>query len=222
MAFRMNEQVEVGRDRAKRYLIPREFTKEQREAAAAEIHRIERELGPVVSEYPSWHPLVRNHSPRLPETFPNRRCGYEGLDHTVWFVNGFITCPYTGSGNVQKIIDSVEKLPSHPKFTITIRELETRMYFEGTTTLLVKCEWSGTLPAHQQIPKSLAIPLMLQQEIPAWEWAVRSESWTTMQRYILGEPCGNRSSLFVDQETGLALKKAYQMLVDSGMYGLQN
>ncbi|EEE37095.1 hypothetical protein RKLH11_931 [Rhodobacteraceae bacterium KLH11] len=36
---------------------------------------------------------------------------------------------------------------------------------------------------------------------------------------MLGEPHGSRSSLFVDQETALAMKKAYMAMVESGMFG---
>ena len=40
----------------------------------------------------------------------------------------------------------------------------------------------------------------------AWSW----EDWLP---YLLGEPHVQRSSLFVNQETGMAMKKVYQSLV---------
>lgn len=40
----------------------------------------------------------------------------------------------------------------------------------------------------------------------AWSW----EDWLP---YLLGEPHGQRSSLFVNQETGMTMKKVYQSLV---------
>jgi hypothetical protein len=35
----------------------------------------------------------------------------------------------------------------------------------------------------------------------------------------LGEPHGSRSSLFVSQETALAMKKIFLAMTDSGMFG---
>ena len=40
-----------------------------------------------------------------------------------------------------------------------------------------------------------------------------------MRPYLLGEPHGSRSSLFVTQDTALAIKKIYVAMVESGMYG---
>ncbi len=45
------------------------------------------------------------------------------------------------------------------------------------------------------------------------------ETRETMCPYILGTPSGNRSSLFVNQETGQSLKKIYNALIDTGMFG---
>jgi len=40
-----------------------------------------------------------------------------------------------------------------------------------------------------------------------------------MRPYILGDPHGSRSSLFVSQDTALAMKKIYLAMIESGMYG---
>jgi hypothetical protein len=40
-----------------------------------------------------------------------------------------------------------------------------------------------------------------------------------MRPYLLGQPHGNRSSLFVTQDTALAIKKIYLAMVESGMFG---
>ena len=40
---------------------------------------------------------------------PDSNCGYNGLDHNVYFVNGFLSCPYHES-NGQEIIESVNEL----------------------------------------------------------------------------------------------------------------
>lgn len=40
-----------------------------------------------------------------------------------------------------------------------------------------------------------------------------------MRPYILGSPHGRRSSLFVNQESGQAMKKVWEALIASGMFG---
>src|SRR5690606_36083864 len=60
------------------------------------------------------------------------------------------------------------------------------------------------LEPNGQIPKSLAVPLMVENEIKGWKDSALAERWDTMQPYLLGEPHGARSSLFVSQETAIA------------------
>lgn len=69
------------------------------------------------------------------------------------------------------------------------------------------------------MPKKLAVPLMIEKELPAWKWSSRAERWETMRPYLLGAPHGSRSSLFVTQDTALVMKKVYMAMVESGMYG---
>lgn len=56
-------------------------------------------------------------------------------------------------------------------------------------------------------------------EVPCWKWAEVAETWERMRPHFLGMPCGKRSSLFVNQETGQAMKKIWEALIYSGMYG---
>ena len=144
------------------------------------------------------------------------RCGYQGLDHTIYFAHGFLTCPYV---NGEKVIESAHGLPHHPRAEITAEVLDVPFYNTGTQPVLVRCEWSSPLEAGNMIPKSLAVPLMLEQELPVWRWSSRAENWETMRPYLLGAPHGSRSSLFVSQETALAMKKVYMAMVESGMFG---
>ena len=61
--------------------------------------------------------------------------------------------------------------------------------------------------------------LMLEEEVPCWREAQLAETWETMRYYILGSPHGSRSSLFVNQETGQALKNIWKALIHTGMFG---
>jgi hypothetical protein len=218
MAFRSEEAADAGYESARKYLVPREFEPDVRAKSAQALADIVEKIGPAVDSYPSWHPLVMQHDGHNPERYPSKECGYEGLDHTRYFAHGFITCPY---GDGQDVIDSVERLSAHAHHaaSITAERLDASFYNMNATPILVRCKWNELLEPGYLIRKKIAIPLMLEQEVPCWRWSTRSERWETMRPYLLGEPHGNRSSLFVSQDTALALKKIYLSLVETGMFG---
>lgn len=216
MAFRADEAAASGFQHVRNYLVPRQFTPSQREEAEAALREIASDLGPAVDGYPSWHPLVAKHDPQNPETYPSDRCGYRGLDHTRYFAHGLITCPY---GDGRDVLDSIGKLPEFPCASISAERLNTPFYSELATPILVRCDWSEPLEPNHTIPKRWAVPLMLEQEAPVWRWSQRAETWETMRPYLLGQPHGNRSSLFVTQDTALAIKNIYLAMTGSGMFG---
>ena len=216
MAFRADEAMHNGLEAVKRYLIPRDIDLKERERSESKLLEIVEEYGPVVDAYPSWHPLVTHHDDRDPVVTPDNRCGYKGLDHTKYFVNAFITCPYTDG---QEIMDCVQELPYNHVAEIRAERLDVKFYNSNATPILVSCNWHEVLPYNRMIPASLAIPLMLQKEIPCYEWASVAETWESMRYYFLGSPHGSRSSLFVNQDTALTMKKIWNLLINTGMYG---
>ena len=218
MAFRADEAARTGYEEVEAYLVPRarDADEAQRERSRAVLRELVDQLGPVVDGYPTWHPLVRHHDSRHSTTTPSKLCGYEGLDHTRFFANGFITCPY---GDGQSVMDSIAKLPYHHIATITAERLDVQLYNPEATPLLVKCEWHKPLDPNGMIPLSVAMPLILEMELPCWQWAEVAETWETMRPYFLGRPHGSRSSLFVSQETGQAIKKIWNALINTGMFG---
>jgi hypothetical protein len=218
MAFRADEAAQRGYEQILSYLVPRpeHADESMREESKKFLEDLICEIGPAVDAYPSWHPLVCNHDSRFPETTPHAKCGYKGLDHTRYFANGFITCPYNDG---QKVIDSVNALPSHPIAHITADRLEVKLYYPDTTAILVKCNWDKPLGRDGMIPLSIAMPLLLEQELPYWRFSDVAETWESMRSYFLGSPHGARSSLFVNQETGQAMKKIWNSLIHTGMFG---
>lgn len=217
MAFRADEAAQNGHDRAMRVLVHSPGVDvAQRTIAERVLHRLIDAHGPVVQAYPTWHPLVPQLDPRLPVTHPSERCGYAGLDHTVCFAHAFVSCPY---GDGAAIIESVAEMRSHPCATITAEPLDAPFYNSGTTPILVRCEWHEDFPERHMIPARLAVPLMIQQEMRMWHRAQVGERWETMSPYFLGVPHGARSSLFVTQQTAMAMKRVYTAMVDSGMFG---
>lgn len=219
MVFRADEAARTGRERAVNYLLPHTKGIDNIERARdnEELFELLGRLGPAVEAYPSWHPLVRNHDDRYyPVTIPNEDSGYKGLDHTRFFVNGFISCPY---GDGQSIIDSVKNLPVNAGAIVSAERLNLRLYNSDATPILVMCHWDRPMEPSGTIPLALAMPLLLERELPCWRWSKVAETWDSMLPYFLGTPHGRKSSLFVSQETGQAMKKIWEALINTGMYG---
>lgn len=219
MAFRAEEEQQRGRQKAVEYLVSKHLSQSQREEGLHTLETLMMKLGPVIDYYPSWHPLVScgpKRSSTHPFTLPNHETGYEGLDHTIYFRNGFITCPYSG---VERILKSVENLCSHPVASITAEALDIPLYSPNAKPVVVTCEWDRPMDRDGTVPKSIATALMLEEEVPGWRTSKVAETWETMRPYILGRPRGSLSSLFVNQATGQVLKNIYNALIYTGMYG---
>lgn len=97
--------------------------------------------------------------------------------------------------------------------------LDVPFYHDTATSILVRCKWNTPLSLGHYVPKRLAVPLMMEVELLKRQWTERAEHWDVMRRYLLGEPHGSRSSLFVDQDTAMTIKKIYVAMIESGMYG---
>ncbi len=219
MPFRADEAARIGHEKIMHDLIPRPGAVTQLQLALAKevVKKLLEECGPVVDSYPSWHPLVCNSDRRYRSpAIPDKSCGYNGLGFTRYFICGFITCC---DGDGDDVINSVASLPSHPVAKITAMRLDDKLYHPATTPILVKCEWLRPLSQDGKIPLSIALPLILERELPCWRWASVAEHWDSMRTDVLGSPHGRLSSLFVTQETGQAIKKVWEALVSSGMFG---
>jgi len=218
MVFRANESADMGLQQALQYLIPRDADESERAKSRDCVYDLVDRYGPVVDAYPTWHPLVINHDPKCPVTAPNEMCGYKGVDHTILFRNGFVTCPYDGG---KAILQSVKDLPRdwNDIASINAERLDTTLYHPSATPILVWCEWERHLLVDGTIPKAVAIPMILEREVPCWRWSELGETWETMRPYLLGTPCGSRSSLFVNQETGAAIRKFWRALIETGAFG---
>lgn len=219
MAFRSDEAARMGLEEVEHYFTrSADFDAKQRAQSKEALRELieEKNLGNVVDWYPSWHPLVRNHDDRNPIVWPSRECGYKGLDHTRAFVNGFITCPYNDG---QEVIESVRNMKQHHLAYIQAERLDIQLYHPTATPIVVWCEWSADLLDDGTIPASMAVPLLLEKELPCYHWAQVAEPWESIHPSFLGKPHGKRSSLFVNQETGLKIKKIWESLIQTGMFG---
>jgi hypothetical protein len=221
MSFRADAQAQLGREKAIEKFITRHLGAE-RGLSEEKLNSLIDQYGPVVSAYPHWHPIVSSspdmkaERPPFPVTMPGHDAGYEGLDHTIYLRDGFITCPY---GDEDRIYKSVEALDDSHIASIRAERIDFPLYMPNATPVLVKCEWHRPMEADGTIPKSIAVPLLLEMEVPNWRTAKVAETWETMRPYILGSPRGARSSLFVNQETGQVLKDVWNTLIYTGMFG---
>lgn len=216
MTFRANESSKSLLQDAQDYLIGRDFPAELRERAQDQLQDLVVKYGPVVSSYPTWHPLVAVcNTKRAPWTDPHENRSYRGLDHVVLFRDAFLVCPYGGADRIIKSVESMKDLNNH----VLAEELDVTLYHPNATPVLIYHEWRKPLNNDGTIPKSVAVPLMLEFELPHWRTSEVGETWDTMRRYILGTPHGKSSSLFVNQETGTVMKNIWNSLVYTGMYG---
>lgn len=211
MAFRANEAREELFTRTVERLTEGLKTKEQKEEAIAFLEEARLQLGNCLETYPTWHPLAD------PENLYMTRLG-SSLDHIFLFSGGLITCPY---GDGSKVLEDIENFNRFGKSdTYVIADvLDVKLYNEATTSIMITCDWKKDLLSDGTIPLSVALPLLLQTEIKNWTRAEVAETWETMQHRFLGHPHGKRSSLCVNQEAGVYMKKTWEMVIKSGMFG---
>lgn len=219
MAFRANEAKEDGFKKAVQYLLsPKQFKTNEIQDGKYWLNDMVDKWGPVVDQYPCWHPLVAtgNTNVYIPPSLPNNDTGYQEIDHTIYLRDAFITCPYS---NGNKLMESIDKI-NFPKFVkVTCEKLDVSLYNEMATPLMVTCSWSNMTTFDQTIPQREAVALMLENELPCWRTAEVAEMWESMRPYFLGQPCGSKSSLFVNPKTGQAMKRAWEAIIFAGVFG---
>ena len=219
MAYRTNEEIDDGFERGARLLCsPKNFDSKEVEAGRKLFNALVTEWGPVVDAYPSWHPLVATGKPDpfSPQIAPGESSGYKGLDHTVFLRNAFISCPY---GSSDTIMESVRQIPFPAYVTVECKKLGVPLYHQNAKPILVTCKWTDGTEPDGMITKRYAIGAMLDEELACWKGARVAETWETMRPYFLGQPCGSKSSLFVNHETGQAMKRIWEAIVRAGVFG---
>ncbi len=218
MTFNANKAAEDGFESAVNQLTPLDASAKERQQIRDKLSEIVSECGPVINGYPSWHPFLMESDPRkYGPMVPNNLKSFTYLDHTVYLVNGIITCPYPHA--VVELFKSIELL-KHPWAQITIEKIDSVVFHsENAVPILIRCEWDDELNSDGTISIRAAVGALLDREIPNGKNAVYAESWERMKADFLGEPHGARSSLFVNQKTGHTLKTVWNMLVKTGVLG---
>lgn len=217
MAFRKEEEALNGRQRARNYLIPRNLKAPERQRLEQMLDNIEHRYGPVVDSYPIWHPLISAGNANIRyQQIPNKNNGYSGVDHIVCFAHAFLSCQYR---SVNDVISTTNTLQSrHAKITAT--QLNDKFYSPDCTSILVTCDWEVNLNPDHKVPTEVACELMLEHEVKMFKNVKVAVPWEEMRPFLLGSPNGSRSSLFVEQDTGLQLKKLWNPLLATGIYSI--
>lgn len=184
------------------------------EAGEHLLERILHELGNAVDIYPDWHPILTAPPQDTTEHISSlsQLKIYDSTDHTVEFVRGFVTCPYSDE-QADSLMNAINKVQG-----LHARRLLEPLYADNVHPVVVEaCE--VTLEADGTIRSRDALAWFAQQEVKNARNAQVAETWWNMRSNILGSPHGSRSSLFVNQYTGVHMRKVLEALNNSGMFG---
>jgi hypothetical protein len=192
------------------------LTKSLRDPAAgrAVVEQLIAELGNATDGYPDWHPILT--SP--PQASRERRLSlqqveaYRGADHTIEFVRGFVTCPYS-EADADRLVSAVNAAPN-----LEARRLTAPLYSDQAYPVVVSA-WNVELEADGTIRSRDAIRWFVALSASEAADAQVAETWWNIRSYILGRPHGSRSSLFVNQHTGAHMRKILEAMNESGMFG---
>lgn len=193
-------------------LVPEEVEKTKRYLA-----EIQKELGPVIEAYPSWHPLVR-HIAQSTSKEPALFFQYPGVDHPLLFANGFLSAPYSEE-KIQETIDAIESLPLMDDATITYERINLPLYHQDAKLLLVRVHWNRSLLSDGTLPLYIVVPNVLKMVMASAFSSSVGEDWRSMSLYFIGSPRSEDESVFVNAETTAVLKRLWNDLRDMGCFG---
>ena len=125
---------------------------------------------------------------------------YTGIDHTIKFVRGFVTCPYS-EVKANALVDYVNSLTG-----LSAYRTDTKLYSDNAYPVVVEAT-EVMLEADGTIRQQGCACLCTQELVRNAQHAQVAETWWSMRSYLLGEPHGSRSSLLVNQYTGGHMRK---------------
>jgi hypothetical protein len=171
-------------------------------------------LGNAVDVYPDWHPILtapQQDSKPLGVSFSELSV-YNETDHTRCFVRGFVTCPYTDDG-ASRLVAAVNQVVG-----LNAYHLQKPLYADHAHPVVVEAH-EVELEADGTIRSRDALVWFAQLSANEARESKVAETWWNTRSNILGCPHGSRSSLFVNQHTGVHMRKILEVLNNSGMFG---
>ncbi|AUG51492.1 hypothetical protein [Thalassospira marina] len=184
------------------------------EAGRRVVERLIEELGNSVDVYPDWHPILTAPPRRGSEHIGSlsQVAEYAEADHTRAFVRGFVTCPYSDDG-ADRLVQAVRRVQGLDAY-----RLEQPLYSDNAHPVVVVAV-DITLEADGTIRGRDALAWFVQLSAAEAADAEVAETWWNIRSLILGIPHGSRSSLFVNQDTGVHMRKILEAMNASGMFG---
>ena len=183
------------------------------EAGQAAFEELLLELGNSVDVYPDWHPILTN-PPQdgLRGASLQNLPAYKGMDHTVLFIKGFVTCPYD-EAKADQLVNNVNAVTGLQAY-----RLDAPLYSDSAYPVVVQAvdvvlEGDGTIRSRD------ALAWCVQEMVKDAHNAEVSETWWNIRTNLLGCPHGSRSSIIVNQHTGSHIRKILEAMNNSGMYG---
>ncbi|KQW65516.1 hypothetical protein ASE17_19275 [Phenylobacterium sp. Root77] len=192
------------------------LTKSLRDPAGgrAVVQQLIEELGNATEGYPDWHPILssppRDSSQHVSSLQEIKT--YKGLDHTIEFVRGFVTCPYSAEA-ADRLVSAVNSVPN-----LEARRLAEPLYSDRACPVVVAA-WDVELEADGTIRSRDALRWFIALSASEAADARVAETWWNIRTNILGRPHGSRSSLFVNQHTGAHMRKILEAMNESGLFG---
>jgi hypothetical protein len=184
------------------------------EAGKRLLADVQKSLGNATNRFPDWHPILT--APKEPSTKHvfslQQLSAYHGIDHTVKFVRGFVTCPYD-EDSADRLVKSVNDISGLKSYRLEGPLYANSAYPVVVEALEVILEADGTIQGRDAIRWFLALSAL------EAEYASVAEMWWNVRLNMLGGPHGSRSSLFVNQHTGVHLRKILEALNESGVFG---
>lgn len=184
------------------------------ETGKAVFNELLSELGNVIESFPSWHPILTA-PPQPLNAFVlgiDQLDVYDGWDHTIQFVRGFVTCPYS-ENTADKLVDAVNSVSELHAY-----RLESPLYADTACPVVVSAN-DVELEADGTIRSRDALAWFVQHEARFARRAEVAETWWNLRSYLLGRPHGSRSSICVNQHAGSHMRKILEAMNDSGMFG---
>ncbi|HAI30003.1 MULTISPECIES: hypothetical protein [unclassified Thalassospira] len=184
------------------------------EVGRRRVEELIEELGNAVDVYPDWHPILtappRHGSGHIGSL--SQIATYAGADHTTQFVRGFVTCPYSEE-RANRLVEAVQSVTGLDAY-----RLEQPLYADNAHPVVVVAD-NVELEADGTIRSRDALAWFVQLSAAEATVAQVAETWWNIRSLILGCPHGSRSSLFVNQHTGVHMRKILEAMNASGMFG---
>ena len=184
------------------------------DAGRIEFLKLIEDLGNTVESHPIWHPILTapQYTGFNDVTSLSDLDIYKRTDHTVLFVRGFLTCPYSES-DADELVAAVNLTPGLEAYRLHTPLYSDHAYPVVVIASNVELEADGTIRSRD------ALAWFTQSIVKDARKAEVAEDWWNMRSYILGNPHGSRSSLLVNQFTGSHMRKILETLNSSGMFG---